>query len=313
MKSPLKVVLKTRDADFFIRDWLRYYIRLVGSENIIVVDNHSVSRYVLDTYKEFKVKVYKTPETFVTHDAIHNSQRFPILFEELVDTCNFFTIIDTDEFLCFFDYEKNCIVNENLLQYIVDNKDSRAFTPPWIYNYNYGANFLTPKDVFDFNFNLTLNNSGSGKIILNAENIKKYPGMHIGHNAGIKKEINFGVVQPSPMLLLHLNNANWEVQINSKIQSLSNMYKCKTTQEVLNILNSKKHEKYEEKVVVSYLKDSAAFLKQKTTHISDKKPTLRTNLLREYPEGNNYSTEFLNLKNVCVKELLIKIHIDQFK
>lgn len=94
----LKVILPTKNEEFLIDYWIKYYSKLTGFENIIILDNNSNNEKVIDVYKKY-------PKLFIiyTEFFMDLSKEYHI-FEELIEFikpyCKYITKLDTDEFIC---------------------------------------------------------------------------------------------------------------------------------------------------------------------------------------------------------------------
>jgi hypothetical protein len=298
MKSLLKIILKTKNEDFLLESWIKYYINLVGAENIIILDHNSDLPVVLDLYKKYKINVTQIPSHWPTPDWVHTvwvrqNKEF------LKDTCYFYTILDSDEFLCFFDYEKNCIDNSKLLPFLLKNKEEPGFTSTWFYNHYYGEDYERIEDVTDFNFDIIKHNAICGKGIVNSNlNVK-----NVGHNKCVIGSIgdeNVKVKCCPEFYLLHLQRVNYEHRFKNMINWFKAAYDMKfnTLEELFEILKNKdiKTLDFRERFVYLYILDTKNFAKNYRTlsPYPCTTPSFRTNLLKNFIENQEYTTEFLN-------------------
>ena len=99
----LKIIVPVFNEDVLLEPFIEYYGRLIGYENIIILDNLSTSSTVKEIYNKFKDKItiFYTKYHF---DHYYNNGLFDILVSSLSNECKYISKIDCDEFLCFYDY-----------------------------------------------------------------------------------------------------------------------------------------------------------------------------------------------------------------
>ena len=306
MKSLLKIILKTKDEEFLLETWIKYYIKLVGAENIIIFDDHSASQKVLNIYKKYPIEVREIPKLF-NINALHCHKD---LHKEMKDICDYYAIIDTDEFLCFYDYEKDQIDNSKLLPFIQKNNKELAFPTTWIYNLYNGNDIACVEDVVDFDFNLTSSNTRLGKFIASSCG---GAGGNIGHNStinpvGVEK---FNLKCFPELFLLHINNANWEHRIKNRINYAANVgEKFDSLEDLLSELKTKEKKPYYENEILWYFTDKNKFLNNKISKNYEKNlPILKTNIIKSFIEDSTCNTNFLNFlgdKKDFIKNLFKK-------
>jgi hypothetical protein len=309
MKSLLKIILKTKDEEFLLETWIKYYIKLVGAENIIIFDDYSTSEIVLDLYKKYPIEVRTIPN-LCNIDGIHCYKE---LHKEMKDACDYYTIIDTDEFLCFYDYENDRIDNSKLLPFIKQNNDRLAFPTTWLYNLYKGQDYSSVLDVTDFDFNLNIGNTRLGKFIASSCG---GAGGNIGHNSTIKSPNSekFDLKFCPELLLLHINNANWESRIKTKINYARSLgEKFENIQELIEACKAKDKKLFYHSEILGYLTDRENFINKKTSKNYEKNlPILRTNIIKSFIEDLECETNLLNfLENK--KEYIRKFFKEGFK
>jgi hypothetical protein len=278
---------------------LQYHIKLVGLDNIIVVDNFSKSQKVWDLYEKYNVKVMTTP--WESSERIHYIPLFPELHKILQETCYFFTIIDTDEFLCFFDYEKDCIDNANLLNFISNNLHRNGFPTSWIFNVFYGKDFLDPKDVINFDFNLKNQNILGGKFIAPSSGSGGNIVIHnrsCGQERADKMIPNFTLQSCPELFLLHIRHSNFESRMKTNLNyaKLNSVNKFKELNNLLQELKNKEKNKlrHYEKELLDFYFDKDLFYKKRTTENIDKIPLMETDIIKNFIENNKINTNFNN-------------------
>jgi hypothetical protein len=302
-KSLLKIILKTKDEEFLLETWIQYYSKLIGVNNIIIFDDHSSSKKVLDIYKKYNLQVFKRPNHFNSFEEFHHKSKNLNVFKEIENTCEYFAIFDSDEFLCFFDFENERIDNSKLLSFIEQNIDRLAFPTTWIYNL-YSTDLESPKDVVNFSFDLNKLSFTDGKIIVKSgieiENI------HHNRLCGYKKDI-FPLKACPQLFLLHLNNVNLDYRHKSNINHAKNTLKNK------NIIFNNEDELFNILCCVEkdfdlrcwqakcYYLDKEKFKKSKRFNA---KSTLKTNIINI--NSLNYETNFIN-KPINIEKYMLDI------
>lgn len=101
MKS-IKIFCVTKDEYDLIEDFILYYGYLFGYENIIIIDNESTNKIVLDVYEKYISKgitLYKEP----SYEGYGQGVMFTKYMTMYKDSCDFMIGLDTDEFLVSID------------------------------------------------------------------------------------------------------------------------------------------------------------------------------------------------------------------
>lgn len=144
--------------------------------------------------------------------------KFIQLYKSLSVSSKFFTIIDSDEFLCFYDGDR--VVKDNsMVEFLDRNMDCNFFAPCWMENIEDNERLLSfnSQDLSVFHW---------GKPIINAKMIpvfesllskQQYPILH--HTVQLPIQ-TYGKA-PTRFLLLHLKNLNKYQRIKSNMQKLA--------------------------------------------------------------------------------------------
>jgi hypothetical protein len=318
MKAIFKVVLKTKNEDFLIEPWIKYYINLVGAENIIIWDDNSTSKKTLEVYEKYSsLDIRKIPSAsevphMVSPDSLHTYRE---LQEELKKTCHFWALFDTDEFLCFFDHQQQKIDNAQLLQFMRSHIDRVVFPTTWIFNMYEGKDFESIDEVVNFKFNLTEFNLQKGKAIVASSAVGEKIGRNVGHNSSLNishKKID--LLDCPQFLLLHLQDVNWKIRVNTKIdfcRSLAGL-KFLDTQDLLRQLSVIKKRNYYQEEIFQYYTDIDKFLAKRTANnIVKNLPFLVTDVIPATINGGATHTELVNFsKNT--KEYLQQLFLQGF-
>lgn len=205
----LKIVLKTKNEGWLLESWITHHAKIVGFENLVIVDHGSTDSDVLRIYKKYRKKILILPlpeEVFC--DRIHNLRRFRYFYNFLREQCRFFTILDTDEFLVH--NNNGTLTTNNVIPEVQKQQNKQVIGTTWVYNVPYTGTKQRPTNITDFSLDTTLlhQNIVKGKSIVRND----YASEICGHNA---QAPNCHVV-PS-LLLLHLKFRNPHERIRSKI------------------------------------------------------------------------------------------------
>jgi hypothetical protein len=302
-KSLLKIILKTKDEEFLLETWIEYYSKIVGVENIIIFDDNSTSEKAINIYKKYNLQIFKRPDYFNSFEEFHHKSKNLDVFKQIEDSCEFFAIFDSDEFLCFFDFEKKCIDNTKLLHFIKDNINRLAFPTTWIYNL-YSTDLDSPKDVVNFSFDLNQSSFTEGKIIIKSN--LEVENIHHNRLCQYKKD-KFPLKACPELFLLHLNNVNLDNRHKSNINHAKNTLKnkkiyFKNEEDLFRILCCAEKDFdlrcWEAK---SYFLDQEAFKKRKRFVA---KQTLKTNIINT--DLSEYETSFIN-EPIDIKKYMLDI------
>jgi hypothetical protein len=213
--TALKVILTTKDDEFLIETWVRYYLNLVGKQNIIICDNGSTSSKVLAIYEKYDVLVYFVPE--YPPDRFKQGTAFPDFYEQVYLNSLYSINVDTDEFLCFYDVDKPEFNNSRISAFLRSLPDSsHTLTTSWLFNNYYHKDYEAPEKIVDFGLSVPAADIIKGKSIFRSNSSNT----NHSHNA-VSKNLTFC----PELVLLHLDKANIEARVKNKIAWLRQNYK----------------------------------------------------------------------------------------
>ena len=131
-RAVLKIILKTKDENFLLQDWIDHHARIVGFENLLVLDNLSTDPEVLGIYKRYAAAMpIGSFDGFV--DNPHTRSLFAPLYARLAETTAFYSLLDTDERLVwvedgvFFD-------DSRIVEKLSHLPAASALPGTWLYN-----------------------------------------------------------------------------------------------------------------------------------------------------------------------------------
>lgn len=273
--TALKVVLKTKDESFLLERWLQYHINLVGAHNIVVIDNNSERPEIHEIYARYDVLVFKDGRS---PDTYHNSRGYLHFYENFVfKNAAFHVFLDTDEFLCFYDYSSENFSNSKLREFLLSNLDNHTLTTSWLYNNYYGKDYSDVKDVTHFSLNIRGYDVVKGKSVFRctSKNSNK------GHNC-TSRDVTFC----PELFTLHLNKVNIEERIQSKIRFVKSENPDWTAEEFfeknLAVKNKWRHSNRE---IFEYYEDREKYLNSLCTE--EHRPYIDTDVIAATIEQRN--------------------------
>ena len=300
-----KIILKTKNEDDLIEVWIRYYSKLVGKQNLIIFDNNSTSQKVLDTYKEHGIETIEIKFP----NSIHTYRKNEVFYDGLFADCDWFSILDTDEFLCAY---KNGVFSAEGGIELLANSDKQVLGSIWLDHMHVGDS----KEYFKINQAPYIchpkHNKKHGKAIYRTS----YSGIrnvNYGHNVCCKD-----AWIESGLFLLHVDRTNPEARIkNCFDMSMANtivkhpeIYKELELIQNGTINEEFLNKKFEDnsvpglhkiREIQQYYLDKYSYIKK---YYGSDKEYIRTNIIDSYIYGTEYSqeivsnnTDFLGLKN----------------
>lgn len=139
-KTTLKIITKTKNERLLIEKWIKHHLAIIGEGKLIIFDNMSDDEYVLDIYEKYKDNIILIK--FASHhNDVHSYELFKDLYDAVAESTDFFTVLDTDEFLYLYDDNK-AIHDTSILDYLRENKDCDFFAPCWLDNIEEKENLL---------------------------------------------------------------------------------------------------------------------------------------------------------------------------
>jgi hypothetical protein len=300
-----KIILKTKNEDDLIDIWIRYYSKMVGKENIVIFDNNSTSQKVLDIYKYHKIDPYNID----IPNNIHFYGNFKEFYENIFSSCDWFSILDTDEFLCVY---KDGVFSADGVIDLLEASDKKVLGSFWLrqmYLNQTNEYFKISPNSHDTNHNKMY-----GKAVFKTS----YPRLRntiYGHNANCKNEHgNCDAYLESGLVLLHLERTNWDLRIKNCIDMClhSSSLPCQAVHEKLCKEIHEELKKIQDtneasdtflKMVIPEgsmnsihkLREIQLYYTNKQSyidsHYGQKKEYIRTNIINHYVFGEDYIQE----------------------
>lgn len=101
-RATLKIVLKTKDDPLLLQQWIDHHQLIVGSHNLVILDNESRAPAVTAIYSNQPADVVIFSYAGF-HNNVHYVERFREFYQALSSSCEFFIFLDTDEFLVWIE------------------------------------------------------------------------------------------------------------------------------------------------------------------------------------------------------------------
>jgi hypothetical protein len=286
-----KIILKTKNEDDLIDVWIRYYSKLVGKENLIIFDNNSTSQKVLDVYKEHDIETIQIKSPNSIHAYLNKS----IFYDELFTSCDWFSILDTDEFLCVY---KNDVFSAEGVSELLESSDKQVLGSIWLDHMHVGES----KEYFKVN--QSQHNKNYGKSIYKTS----YSGLRNISNYGHNIFCSDAFLE-SGLSLLHIDRSNPEIRIKNCLDmAMANT--IEKHQEIYKELELIKNGTYNEEFlnkrfdnsicsshkireVQEYYLDKYSYIKK---YYGTCYEYIRTNLIDSYIYGSKYKQEIVSKK-----------------
>ena len=131
--APFKIILKTKDEPDRLKAWIKHHAKIVGVENLIILDNMSSNEAVLDTYSEYEnqITIFRFKGF---HNRPHNTFDFPELYSALRESCDYFSFLDTDEYLTLYNGADIFQCGPEIVAFLNENKETHVFPGTWLQN-----------------------------------------------------------------------------------------------------------------------------------------------------------------------------------
>lgn len=210
VRSPLKIVLKTKNDPFFIERWINHHMNIVGPENLIIFDNMSDDPEVLSIYCRFRSQVeiarFTGPWFFM-----HHTYLFRDFYRSLANSSDYFVFIDTDEYLVMFGNDV-CYADARIVSFVEENRRYDLFPTTWLFNANWSSTQFGcgPRD-YDLATNLAC-----GKPLIRSD---KIPDGYVNHNFQLSTKI-FAPPFRTDLFLLHLSRLYPRQRIAANVNKL---------------------------------------------------------------------------------------------
>lgn len=208
----LKIVLKAKDEPELIDAWVKHHARIVGYENIIILDCGSTDEdYLekLDKYKD-KLLVLAYRKFYNSMHAVHQNSSF---FSFLSKQARFLTILDADEFLTGKLYNE---ISSLFVKQILLNSSNPVMYGIWL-NCSLKEP-LTAKElpndidlIVDTSSEMIKDGAVAGKAIVDTS--KLFSLDHLGHNLHTSKSVDLaGAHAFGEIFVLHLKSIGVDVE-----------------------------------------------------------------------------------------------------
>ena len=215
-KAVFKIVTKTKNEIFFIEKWIIHHLNILQDTKLIIFDNMSDDDYVKSIYEKYKNNMILV-EFDGYMDHLHMAKWSMQIYKALSDSSEFFTIIDSDEYLYLWDGHK-IVKDSSIIQFLEENDDCNFFAPLWIENISDNEKLFSfnPLNLSSFHFGKPIINT---KIVPMFESAFKKIGVAALHHVRQLPISTYGKTK-TKFVILHLKNLNKYQRIKSNMQKL---------------------------------------------------------------------------------------------
>lgn len=225
-KTKAKVILKTRNEDSLLLEWIEHHIPIFGSEGIIIFDNMSDNSSTYAVYEKFRdmIQVFQFDEM---HNHIHDALIFRELYQAVRETCLYYLFLDTDEFLYWLDSDGHIIADERVVKNVVKSGE-RVVPGIWVENAPGDRNSL----LWTFRQNRIMGGIKGGKPMISSDTII---GGFGNHNVQLDPEM-LATCQTANLMIMHLKNFSASQRIKANLQKLRSYNSSTQELEVLGLV-----------------------------------------------------------------------------
>lgn len=207
-----KVLLKTRNEYLLIDRWLRHYLDILGPQGqIIILDNMSTDERVFAAYQRHADNIVLIQYDGKV-DSAHSPTRFGELYAAVRESADFYSLLDTDEFLCLYDGKS--LGHSSILSFLRERREACVFPSLYLHNL-YGrddAFFFEPEGLRSYHL--------QGKSVLSSSAMSAFPTAPVGHNMDVP--LPLFTRNATGLVLLHMTNLSREQRIKANMQKLVN-------------------------------------------------------------------------------------------
>jgi hypothetical protein len=194
VRSPIKIVLKTKNDPLFIERWITHHMKIVGPENLIIFDNMSDDPGVLSVYRKYRDRI-DLVRFADRHYNLHHTYLYRDFYRSLAKSSEYFIFLDTDEYLILIDND-TYHGDDRILTFVMDNRNYDLFPSTWLWNVNWNpAQFTCGTEPADLAENLAC-----GKPLIRSD---KIPTGYVNHNFQLSARM-FAPPFRTNLFLLHL-------------------------------------------------------------------------------------------------------------
>ena len=225
-----RIILKTKDEEKLIEKWICHYTKIVKHPtDIIIFDNMSTNKTVLDIYRKYEDRI--TLIKYSSHfNSIHDHSVFSDLYSALLNSSKFYTLIDTDEFLYFYD-GKRAIDGIQITAVLEQSKHVSFFPTFWLKNAYFKETLFSFKACLEYVQYLLV----MGKPIICSEKMKSSVIGALAHT--LQLPISMYGEAPTCFLLLHLSTLSKEHRIRVNMDKLVQYKAIKHSRDFFTALN----------------------------------------------------------------------------
>jgi hypothetical protein len=212
VRSPIKILLKTKNDPFFIERWIAHHMKIVGPESLIIFDNMSDDPEVLSVYRKYRgsINIVRFADR---HFNLHHTYLYDDLYRSLAKSSEYFIFIDTDEYLVLIDDDDRYHADDRIPAFVMSNRNYDLFPSTWLLNANWSpTQFSCGTERRDL-----ANDLACGKPLIRSD---KIPIGYVNHNFQLGTRL-FAPPFRTSLFLLHLAHLIPRQRISSNMNKLA--------------------------------------------------------------------------------------------
>jgi hypothetical protein len=210
VRSPIKIVLKTRNDPFFIERWIKHHMKIVGPENLIIFDNMSDDPELLAVYGKYRRQLNIVRYSGRHYNEVHHTETYKELYRSLARSSEYFMVLDTDEYLILIENDA-FYDGDRIVEFVMANRNQPLLPSTWLWNVNWSSTQFRCGDNRRLAEDLSC-----GKPLLRSDSIQSG---YVCHNF----QLGPGLFKPplnSNLFLLHLTRLIPQQRISANLNKL---------------------------------------------------------------------------------------------
>lgn len=130
-RSTIKILIKAKDENELLPKWVAHHEAIVGTSGLVIFDNDSSDPDVV-AYLETLSSRMVVAQFSGHHNHIHRLKRFRRLYQAMRNSCDWFAVLDADEFLHLLDEEGRPVRRSSLDSWLRERDGKDAIVGVWL-------------------------------------------------------------------------------------------------------------------------------------------------------------------------------------
>lgn len=210
--AQVKVILKTKNETSLLSDWIEHHTSIFGDDGVVIFDHMSDSSETFKLYEKFKDRVPIFQYSGMI-DRIHNADKFIDLYRSIRSSCDFYSFIDTDEFLFWYEVGGELISDSRVINRIL-NSNEKIIPGIWV------NSLPLIRNTFLYSFSegrMQAGLRGGKPMISSGLDVSGF----INHNNQLSPSV-FSSCATANLVVHHLKNYSPEQRVKSNLEKLRN-------------------------------------------------------------------------------------------